>query len=219
VNLLSILADLLYPPKCPFCGKILDARAPGLCPACQADLPRTAPGELRRTDGCGICAAPLWYRDKVPDGVRRYKFYGGQNHAALFSSLMYECVRERLPGPAELVTWTPLSKKRLRQRGYDQARLLAEGVAERLGLPAAPLLEKFRDTPPQSRLEDPEQRRANVAGAYRLLPEARERCVGLRVLLVDDVLTTGATMGECARLLQKAGAASVSALTLAWARN
>lgn len=219
MNLLSILADLLYPPKCPFCGKILDAREPGLCPACQVDLPRTPSGELRRIDGCGMCAAPLWYRDKVPDGVHRYKFYGGQNHAVLFSALMYECVRERLPGWAELVTWTPLSKKRLRQRGYDQARLLAERVAERLGLPAAPLLEKFRDTPPQSRLEDAEQRRANIAGAYRLLPEARPRCAGRRVLLVDDVLTTGATMGECARLLKKAGAASVAGLSLAWARE
>jgi len=190
-----------------------------MCPVCEADLPWTLPDESKAVDGCDFCLAPLWYRGRVPNGVRCYKFQGGQNHAVLFSALISACVGERLPAGADLVTWTPLSKKHLRRRGYDQAQLLAEGAADRLGLPAAPLLEKFRNTKSQSRLEDPAQRRANVDGAYRLLDGARRQCRGRRVLLVDDVVTTGSTMGECAALLKQAGAASVVGLSLAWARK
>jgi len=217
VKLLTVLADLLYPLKCPFCGKILEPWERGMCPACEADLPRTCTGEAKAVDGCDFCIAPLWYQEGVPDAVKCCKFHGGRNHADLFSALVSACVRERLPAGADLVTWTPLSKKHLRRRGYDQARLLAEGVADRLGLPAEPLLEKVRNTKTQSHLEDPAQRRANVAGAYRLLEGARRQCQGRRVLLVDDVVTTGSTMGECAALLRQAGAVSVVGISLAWA--
>jgi len=209
---------LLYPPKCPFCGKVLDAPTPGLCPKCAKSLPYTRPEEERRVEGCDAFLAPLWYRDGVRDGVHRLKFGGGRNHAVLFGLLMYQCLSLRWEGEPDAVTWTPLSKKRLRQRGYDQARLLAEQVASWLDRPALPLLEKWRDTKPQSRLQDEKKRLANVSGAYRLLPGGSERCAGKHLLLVDDVVTTGGTMGECAKLLKGAGAASVVGLSLARAR-
>lgn len=217
--LLELAADLLYPLKCPFCGRVLDDGEQGICPKCREGLPRTASREVKVVGGCDACLAPLWYLDGVPDGVIRYKFRGGRNHSLLFASLMTVCVEERLPDGVDLVTWAPLSKKRLRRRGYDQARLLAEGVAERLGVPAVPLLEKVRNTRPQSRLIGMKRRRANVARAYRLLEEGAAQCAGRRVLLVDDVITTGSTMGECAQLLKKAGAVLVVGMGLAWARK
>lgn len=219
MKLYALLMDLLYPPKCPFCGRVLDAPTPGLCQKCAKSLPYTRPEDEQKVDGCDAFLAPLWYRDGVRDGIHRFKFGGGRNHAVLFGRLMVQCLSLRWDGEPDAVTWTPLSKKRLRRRGYDQARLLAEQVASALDIPAPPLLEKYRDTGPQSRLDDEMRRRANVAGAYRLLPGAEERCAGKRLILVDDVVTTGSTMGECARLLKAAGAASVVGLSLARARK
>ena len=99
--------------------------------------------------------------------------------------------------------------------GYDQAELLARRVGELAGVPVAPALEKIRATGAQSHLQDERERRANVEGAYRPLPQAD--LAGKRVVLVDDVLTTGATMAQCAACLRSAGAETVVGLTLAWA--
>lgn len=219
MSLRRALAGLLYPPKCPFCGRVLDSGENGLCARCRPALPRTWLGDVRTVDGCAVCLAPLWYEGGVRDAVHRYKFRGGQNHAAVFGTLMAACLLTRASRELDAVTWAPLSKRRLRRRGYDQARLLAERVGELIGRPAVPLLEKWRDTPPQSGLTDARRRRENVKGAYRLLPGARALCAGRRLLLVDDVVTTGATMGECAKILKSAGAASIAALSLAWARK
>jgi ComF family protein len=149
--------------------------------------------------------------------MHRYKFDGGRVHAKLFGTLMAQCLSDRWGGEVDLVTWVPLSKKHLKQRGYDQARLLAERVGEALSLPAEPTLVKRRDTGTQSQLESEQARRDNVRDAYAVLPGMD--LSGKRVVLVDDVATTGATLSECAACLRQAGASSVAALTLARARN
>ena len=99
----------------------------------------------------------------------------------------------------DAVTWTPLSRQRRRERGYDQAQLLAKWVARELELPVLGMLDKVRDIPPQSGIQDDARRRANVLGAYRLRKDARPE--GMNLLLVDDVVTSGSTLSECARLL------------------
>lgn len=213
MNPIKAFLDLIYPPKCPFCGCVLDRGGDGLCARCQQELPWTKEGEVRENiEFCDLCLSPLWYRGRAVEGVHRYKFRGGQLHARLFGQLMAQCVRDRWDGTADLVTWVPLSKERLRERGYDQARLLAERTAEVLSLPARATLEKTRNTTEQSSLTEEAARRANVKGVYRAL----EGCgvEGRRVLLVDDVTTSGATLSECAACLRMAGAASVTALTL-----
>ena len=129
--------------------------------------------------------------------------------------LLAQCAAEHFSGEFDTVTWVPVSPRRLRQRGYDQARLLAEEAARVLEVPALPLLSKTRDTPPQSGLEEAGQRRANVLGVYR----APDAAAGLRVLLADDVVTTGSTLSECARTLLTAGAAELVCVTLAQARK
>ena len=208
------LLDLIYPPKCPFCQKVLERGEAGLCRRCQRELPWIAESAAERTvEFCDGCFSPLWYRDGTVDGIHRYKFRDRALYADLFGTLMAQCVRDRMSEPAQLVTWVPLSKKRLRARGYDQARLLAERMAEELGIPAAPTLEKWQDNSVQSRIDDRDRRRANVRGVYRVLPDCPVN--GKRVILVDDVTTSGATLSECAACLKGAGAAAVTAVTLA----
>ena len=216
MSLCSRLLDLLYPPRCPFCDHLLTRDEPFLCARCQKELPWTM-GEQGRRKGefFSVCAAPLWYQGLVRESHHRYKFSGTRCYAKPYAKLMAQCVQDRLDGPFDTLTWVPLSKRRLRRRGYDQARLLAEELAAHLGMCAEPLLVKARDTKAQSTLSGASERRANVLGVYSLRPDVNvdEK----RVLLVDDVTTTGATLAECARVLRTAGAAEVVCVTLAMA--
>lgn len=210
--------DLLFPPKCPYCRKILDEPRAPVCPDCRPKLPwlEGMAGE-RKVDFADGCFSPLAYREAVPGAVRRYKFGRVRALGKPFAALMAQCLGSRLPGGADLITWAPLSKKRLRERGFDQAELLAREVGRLLSVPAAPALEKTRNTNPQSELEEESARRANARGAYALLPGID--LSGKRVVLADDVVTSGSTLGECAALLRRAGAAEVWCLTLAQARR
>ena len=209
---LRVLLDLLYPPKCPFCGRVLERGEEGWCASCQEELPWAEPGDMRAVDFCDACLSPLWYRDGVRDAMHRYKFGGGRGHAQLFGLLMAQCLQDRWTRPIDLITWAPLHPKRRRKRGYDQAELLARRAGELSGIAAAPTLEKIRATGVQSRLHAKEDRRANVEGAYRALPGLD--LAGKRVVLVDDVVTTGATMAQCAACLRGAGAVAVTGLAL-----
>ena len=213
---LRFLLDLLYPPKCPFCGRVLERGEEGWCASCQEELPWVEPGEIRAVDFCDACLSPLWYRDGVREGMHRYKFGGGRGHAQLFGLLMAQCLQDRWKEPVDFITWAPLHPKRRRERGYDQAGLLARRVGELTGLTVESTLEKVRATAVQSEISEEEARRANVEDAYRALPGLD--LAGKRIVLIDDVVTTGATMSECAAALRQAGASSVVGLTFARAR-
>lgn len=200
------LLDLLFPPKCPFCARVLDR--PGVCGKCRSSLPWTGESESLWSLGMGLrCAAPLWYRDGAREGLLRFKFRGAPGAAEPLGRLIAQCAAERLSGEFDTVTWAPVSRKRLRQRGYDQTELLARGACRVWEVSPVRLLEKVRDNPPQSGLTEGAARLENVRNAYRAAnPEAVR---GRRVLLVDDICTTGATLRECAAVLRDAGAASV----------
>ncbi len=215
MRILDGLLDLLYPPKCPFCGTLLE-KGDLLCPDCQKTLPwLTGPAGEKAVELTEGCVSPLLYRDKVPDGVHGFKFGGHSARSRVFGALIAQCIRDR-DIPADLVTWPPLSPKRRKERGYHQAGLLARAVGEALGLSVVSTLEKPRDIPAQSGLEDEGERRANVLGAYVI--RDREAVRGKCILLIDDVVTTGSTLSECAKVLRLAGAEKVYCATLARAR-
>ena len=215
MNILSNLLDLLFPPKCPFCGCVLDA--PGICGKCQNSLPwmeenqtlKSLPGDLK-------CAAPLWYEGTVRKGLLAFKFQGSQAAARPLGELIARCAAEQFSGKFDTVTWVPVSRKRLRKRGYDQARSLAEQACRLWDTKPVQLLEKCVDTPAQSGISEPAARRANVLGVFDPVPGAE--IAGKRILLVDDICTTGATLAECARVLRDAGAAEVVCVAIAHAR-
>ncbi len=116
-----------------------------------------------------------------------------------------------------MISWVPLSAKRLRKRGYDQAKLLAVEAARNLDCVAVETLRKVRNTDAQSSINDDSARRANILGAYEV-PDP-EFVAGKRILLIDDVVTTGATLSECARVLRTFGAKEVVCASLARARG
>ena len=206
------LCDLLYPPKCMLCGRLLRDSEAVLCGRCGHELPEwdNAP---RRVPGYERCAAAFVYEEPIRGSILRFKFHGMQTYAVQFARWMAVRVRGELRTSFDFVTWTPCSRRRRWTRGFDQAELLAEALARELDLEARPTLEKFRHRPPQSKTKTAAKRRANVQGAYRLLPGADVR--GRTVLVVDDILTTGATLGECGRILRQAGAKALYAAVIA----
>lgn len=215
----EVLLDLIFPPKCVFCKKLLRKGEDGICARCQEHLPWCVGPEAEQSmEFISLCASPLWYQDEVRESFHRYKFKGSRGYAKVYGRLMAQCVRDHLAGRYDLITWVPLSEQRRKSRGYDQAMLLAEAAALELGDVAAETLTKVRDNGAQSGLgKDDSARRANVLGAYR--PTDPELIAGQRVLLMDDVVTTGSTLSECARTLRTAGAADVVCVTLARARK
>ena len=106
MTLLSGLLDLLFPPKCPFCGRVLDA--PGICGECRKELPWTAGDEaVRRGPGGLRCAAPLWYEGLAREGLCRFKFQGMSSAAGPLGELIAQCAAERFAGAFDTVTWVP----------------------------------------------------------------------------------------------------------------
>lgn len=207
---LESFLDLLFPPKCPFCGTLLE-KGELWCPECQKDLPwlvGTA-GE-RKVEFAKGCVSALRYENKVREAVHRYKFSGVRAYSKAFGTLTAQAARDH-GLTADLVSWPSVSKKRLRERGYDQGELLARETGVILGLPVFRTVDKAH-RPAQSGIGDKDARKANMLGAYT--PVGTENYRGKSVLLVDDVLTTGATLSECAKTLLVAGAGEVSCVTL-----
>ena len=141
--------------------------------------------------------------------MTRFKFQGCHRYALAYGPMLAEAIRTYLPGSYDCITWTPVSAGRRRERGYDQAQLLAQATAEALGKQAVPLLTKVKDTKAQSALTDGRLRKSNVAGVYSV-PRPHE-VAGKKILVIDDILTTGATLEEAAQTLRAAGAAQVVA--------
>lgn len=207
--LFSQLLDLLYPPKCVFCRRLLRPEEHDVCARCAHEL-EPIPAPLRRGQFYTECYAVYSYEGVVAESLRRFKFSGQSQYAASFGRMLAPLLRT---APFELLSWVPVSAKRRRSRGYDQTELLAHAVAKELELPCTQTLQKIRHNPAQSSQRDAAARRANVLGAYRAV--SPERFAGRSVLLIDDILTTGATLSECSRVLLTAGASSVVCAALA----
>ena len=202
MKLLNALLDLLYPPRCVFCSRLLRDASDPICPDCRSHLPCTGPSaEVRGLSPIAKCVAPLYYRT---------------GYAGIYAGIIGKCIDENEIF-CDSITWVPVSARRLRKRGYDQSRLLAEKLAQRTGLPCEALLKKVRHTRPQSLTGDYSKRKANAKDAYRCT--APELAKGKRILLVDDIVTSGATLSECARMLRAAGAAEVFAAAVARKRE
>jgi ComF family protein len=238
---LTALADLLFPPFCPVCRARLgpDRRDPlcgrcweGLeriagpvCQECGLPLPRfsdvPAPDRGETCGACRVGESPLAfarsaarYGDLVREAIHAFKFRGRRSLAAPLGDLLIETAARHLVGrTVDLLVPVPLHRRRERDRGFNQAELLARRVGAALDVPVGRrVVVRRAPTAPQTELTAPE-RWANVRNAFSL---ARPQAIrGRHVLLVDDLVTTGATARACAACLTRGGAASVGLLTVA----
>jgi ComF family protein len=206
----------------PVCGACLKAPAPldaeYFCSACGTPFRNRFPLDERGV--CPLCRAGLRgfdaaycygaYEGVLRELIHLYK-YGGMRPLARPLSVLLSGALPR-DQRFDLVVPVPLHWRRRWQRGFNQSELLARGMAQRCGVPMRGVLRRARSTDAQAGLSHARRRR-NVAGAFRL--RRRARIAGMRVLLVDDVMTTGATAAACAVALKRAGARHVALLTLA----
>ena len=207
---------LLFPPKCILCGKLLKDEETDLCRSCRTDSPECHKNNL--TFSFLDSWAAVWYYDGyIRKSLHRFKFSRARHYAPAYGRLLAMKLMTEYPEGFDVLTWVPVSRIRKFTRGYDQVELLAEAVGQELGMKPVRTLRKIRNNPPQSGISGIEKRRANVLGVYRL--ENPEQVKGKRVLLLDDILTTGATAGECARVLLTAGAKEVHCGCVAVARK
>lgn len=210
--MLAWLKDIFFPSKCILCRKVLDNQETDLCEGCRKHVPEFP---LRKNNLSFIAhwTAIWYYKDTVRSSLLRYKFYNCRGYAAVYGRLLAMKLQSTQLDDFDILTWVPLSRLRKWKRGYDQMELVAKAVAKELGISATSTLRKQRHTPPQSTLTDAAHRRANVLGVFQPLDPASLK--GKRILLLDDIVTTGATASECARVLLTAGAKEVSFAAIA----
>lgn len=211
------LLKLLFPPKCMLCGRLLGEEEE-ICADCRRKvLLNTAPPRVEKGAFFHKAAAGLWYEGDVRKAIHGLKYREKQAYARPLARVMAYAFEHKLREPVDLITFVPTNRATLRRRGYNQAELLARELARMLDKPCLPTLEKTRETRAMHGLR-PEERRANVLGAYDLCCPVSQ-VAGKRILLADDILTTGSTLSECARMLRGAGAERVLCLCAAAARK
>ena len=216
MKLISYLLHLLFPEKCILCGKVLANGEIDLCRHCRCDNPAYS-GRKSRPQFLDSFTAVWYYEGDVRHSLLRYKFYGRRNLASGYGRLLAMEIEKEHPEGLDILTWIPISRLRKLRRGYDQCELLAKAVGEELGMTPVPTLKKLRNNRQQSRITGEAQRRANVLGVYRAADPELVR--GKRVLLLDDIVTTGATAGEAARVLLTGGASEVHCAAVAASRK
>lgn len=209
--------DLLFPPKCVFCGELLKqnrSHGMSICPDCGSEIPVLSAPFTRNTlrSSVDVWYAPLVYEDKVRESLHRYKFSGKSLYAETYGTVIFRSLGSGALD-CDLVTWVPLSRARKRKRGYDQARCLAQELSRLTGIPCERTLVKTKNIRPQSSLKTAGERQNNIRDVYRL--RAKTGVAGKCILLVDDIITTGATMNEAASVLKASGAGSVKAVAVA----
>ena len=223
-KLKTAFLDLLFPLRCLGCGKEGDL----LCPSCRQSLPKIEVPFCQRCgtpvkEGvlCPTCTSyPLTidgirslliFEGTVRQAIHQFKYRHIKAMAAPLGQLLTEFLHTH-PMPGEVLTPVPLHPKRLRQRGYNQASLLASEISKNTVLPVVEgMLLRLRDTVSQTKTASAAERRDNVRGAFA----CQQKLHGENILLIDDVCTTGATLDACATALKAAGAGSVWGLTAA----
>lgn len=229
----ELISALIFPLECESCGSALPARPPvGICRKCYSEIrilgAPHCPGCGRTLTGgsakCGSCLGQNFHFDrafactrydgKIKELLHAYKFGGRKYLKNLFAKIIFQFMGDHLSADRfDAVAAVPLSPARKRERGFNQSELISKEVAKKTGAAhVSRALIRIKSAAPQSLLSKNE-RRANVRGCF--LAKERGPFQAKRVLLVDDILTTGNTASECARTLKKAGAASVTVLACA----
>lgn len=206
MKLTEIVMHLLFPEKCVLCGKLLRKDELDLCRQCRVETP-DCPVHRSKYPFMDSWLAVWYYEGNVRGSMLRYKFHGKRHYALAYGRFLAMKLQREHPEGFDLLTWVPVSWLRRLSRGFDQVELLAQAVGKELGMEPVGLIKKIRHNKPQSSIVGQAQRRANVLGVYRVEDPLQVR--GKKILLLDDIITTGATAGEVSRILLTAGCSEV----------
>ena len=206
---------ILFMHNCVLCGEAIpaeDGSKAMICAACAQELMESYRcAETIRVPGADGADAALYYTGKVKQAMQRFKFHHKQHYADWFAAQALPLLAEHLEDwKPDLITYMPIGFLRLHKRGYNQAELLAKAIAAPFSLPCRATMRKRPFTPTQSEQKDFAARQENAARA--LLPIKNMDLSGQSVVLVDDIITTGAMAAAAADLLRKMGAARVYVL-------
>lgn len=228
-----ILKNLFFPPKCIFCRKVLPINQthPNICKECEKYLPhlpvRTCIKCGKPMDAvydkpyCPFCAghikgiraiiSPFLYKEELRESILHFKFHNRPYYAETYAFYLEARLRAYHLTKFDALVPIPVSKKRLRERGYDQCLMLANALSKRINIPVMCLLEKTLHTPKQSTLNK-HDRQNHPKKAFQVKPQDE---MPETILLIDDIYTTGATAGACAEKLRRAGVRNVYIATVA----
>lgn len=227
------LVNIFYPLQCPACRESIDPLSKtGVCGFCAASIRRNPKpycalcGRPVNRDGdtCSECGkldlhfdraySACLYEEKIKELVHKFKYGSGSSLTHFFSGLMLDFLKDNqdITHGVEAVTYVPLDNRRLRERGFNQSKLLARRIARELKVPVIDTLKKTARTKHQNELSR-EERLMNLRGAFKARPDVD--LTDKVIMLVDDVMTTGATLSECSKALRGAGVKEVRCFTLA----
>lgn len=234
-TLLTSIANLLFPRKCPTCGRRLREWHEVICLHCLSTLPHTLyhswrgnPLEQRFYGFVPIerAASYFFYTPQSPvhNILYELKYYGNTQMGVEMGHCMathFQTGEAHFFEGIELIIPVPLATRRMKQRGYNQSALIAKGISETTGIPMEEnLLVRIVENPTQTRLKDRSQRWENVKGIFAINHQEAHRMEGRHILLVDDVITTGATLATCAQIIKGAiPDCRISIATLAMTQN
>jgi competence protein ComFC len=212
------IINFIYPAYCGACKKALAAsNETGVCNACLRQIKRHPKPDCRAAESSfSAVRSVCLYEGATQELIHLFKYKNKRSLAGLFAQYMIDFIKDEaiFAKGIELVTFVPLHRQRRRERDFNQSETLGRLIAAKLDLPAAECLEKTRKTTNQNELSR-QDRLNNLKDAFRVRRQAAELFRGRTILLVDDVMTTGATLDECSRTLLAAGAREVRCLTLA----
>ncbi|MBE6903785.1 MAG: ComF family protein [Ruminococcaceae bacterium] len=219
-KIIDILTDIIYPKRCVFCGDVYDEHT--ICDECLKKMPRTychpiLPMVAKKGNKLYLkcIVSPLYYGDIVRSAILALKFYKRYAAAEPLAVMMSDAVLGNYHySDVDMIIPVPLSRFRKNKRTYNQSEMLATELSKLIGVPVnAEILFKIKNTKAQSTIKKKSKRMKNIKNVYKV--KNSELIKDKNILLVDDVVTTGATLNECAKVLVEAGAAKVVAVAAA----
>ena len=212
------ITDLIYPNKCVLCNENIISRKEYVCEKCLKEakpVPKLQTLEIEENpDSKVVCVSAFRYIGNLKNAIWRFKFRGHKKYSGFFARKIVDEFQEMFKDyKFDYICFVPLRKERERNRGYNQAQCIASDISSIIGVPCKDVLVKIKNNHVQHEL-DLIHRRANVKGAYGVKNPGEIQ--GKRILLCDDIVTSGSTLAECAKTLLKNGASSVCCCTVAY---
>lgn len=205
------ILNIFYPERCPYCTKVIH-QGMICCDDCKEEFTGIEYHTYARGGYLTVSAVP--YTGIFAEGIKRFKFRKGKQYSYQLAMVMAEAIRKQYKDyEFDMITYVPMHPRNFKERGYNQSELLAKDISAILSIPFVTTLKKTRYTQPQHSLKKASDREKNVKNAYRLTDKSIVK--GKRVLLIDDIFTTGNTLGECARILNLGEASEIMCATFA----